>query len=383
MVIFVFPWFLFSKLGLLISNLFFFFFFCFSDSGWAVGPSGGVVEPDLVMGMRLGGSSDGHFSYGPFFPGVSREPFSNERHLFSDSQLHTCGPYLEMEEKFFSDNMAIMRENYFDADLLLGVGPVEDLAVGEVVIFEDLVPVLPADEILWQLAAVDDILNVEIVSLAPVNSDSENEEIMERMTLPVVVEAADELLDAGEATGSADIGVDNAPELAAAAGGDNVGEVVEGSDYVGETAEGRAEAPSDPGPSGGNVSMDDFLPRPRSGPVLFPAFPDAAGDEVILLYVGVLRYSDENFRFFFLVHCYLCNLCVYTYSIMFCFLVGCAGLVGIFLASRVTYIFLVLESLLCRVPGRYEYILGTLLVWLAGLYGFFVSLSLFRRVRYD
>ncbi len=38
------------------------------------------------------------------------------------------------------------------------------------------------------------------------------------------------------------------------------------------------------------------------------------------------------------------------------FLIGCAGLVGISLASRVTYIFLVLESPLCGAPGRYEYI---------------------------
>jgi hypothetical protein len=194
-----------------------------------------------------------------------------------------------MEKKFFSDNAAIVREFYFDADLLLGVDPVEDLAVEEAVNYEDLVPVLPAEEILWQLAAVNDILNVEIVRLAPVNSDSENEETMERVTSPVVVEAAGELLDAGEATGSADIGVNNAPGLVAAAGGDNVGEAVEGSDYVGETAEGRAEAPSDPGPSGGNVSMDDFLPRPRPGPVPFLTFSDAAGDEVILLYVGILR----------------------------------------------------------------------------------------------
>jgi hypothetical protein len=176
------------------------------------------------------------------------------------------------------------REFYFDADLLLGVDPVEDLAVEEAVNYEDLVPVLPAEEILWQLAAVNDILNVEIVRLAPVNSDSENEETMERVTSPVVVEAAGELMDAGEATGSADIGVNNAPGLVAAAGGDNVGEAVEGGDHVGETAEGRAEAPSDPGPSGGSVTMDDFLLRPRPGPVPFLTFSDAAGDEVIFVF---------------------------------------------------------------------------------------------------
>ncbi len=184
------------KLGLLISNN---FLFCFSYSGWAVGPSGGVVEPDLVTRMRLGGSSDGHFSYGPSFPGLSRESFSGERHLFGDSQLHTCGPYLAMEKKFFSDNADIVRENYFDADLLLGVDPDEDLAVEEAVNYDDLVPVLSAEEILWQLAAVNDISNVEIVRLAPANSDSENEETMERVTSPVVVEAAGELIDAGEA----------------------------------------------------------------------------------------------------------------------------------------------------------------------------------------
>jgi len=154
------------------------------------------VEPDLVTRMRLGGSSDGHFSYGPSFPGLSREPFSSERHLFSDSQLHTCGPYLEMEKKFFSDNAAIVREFYFDADLLLGVDPDEDLAVEEAVNYDDLVPVLSAEEILWQIAAVNHISNVEIVRLAPVNSDSENEETMERVTSPVVVEAVGELADA-------------------------------------------------------------------------------------------------------------------------------------------------------------------------------------------
>jgi hypothetical protein len=217
------------------------------------------VEPDLVTRMRLGGLSDGHFSYGPSFPGLPRKLFSNERHLFGDSQLHNCGPYLEMERKFFSDNEAIAREFYFDADLLFGVDPAEAVAVEEAVNYEDLVPALSADEILWQLAAVNNILSVEIVRLAPVDSDSENEETMGWVTAPVVVEAAGESVDAGEATGSVGIGANNAPALVAAAGGDNVGEAVEG----------RAEAPSDPGPSSGSVSMDDFLSRPRPGPSRF------------------------------------------------------------------------------------------------------------------
>ncbi len=115
-------------------------------------------------------------------------------------------------------------------------------------------------------------------------------------------------MDGGEASGYADIGVNDAPNLETAAEGDYkeetvgegdyveetaemgdyVGEAVEGCDYVGEAVDGRAEAPSDPGPFSEDVSMDDFLPRPRLGSV-FLTFSDAAGDEVILLYVGILR----------------------------------------------------------------------------------------------
>jgi hypothetical protein len=267
------------NLRLLIFNN---FSFCFSNSGWAVGPSGGIVEPDLVKRMRLDESSDGHFSYGPSL-GLFREPFINERYLFSDSQFHTCGPYLEMEKKFFSDNAAIVRDVYFDTDLLLGVDPKEDLGVEEAVNYEDLVPEVPAEQIQWQHAAVNDILNMEIVRVTPVNSDSEDEETMERVTSPVVVEAVSELMDASEATGSADIGVNNAPNLVTAAEGD----------YVEETVEGRAEAPSDPGPFSEDVSMDDFLPRPRRGSVLFLTFSDAAGDEVILYFL--FSYPVEYF----------------------------------------------------------------------------------------
>jgi hypothetical protein len=143
-----------------------------------------------------------------------------------------------------------MREFYFDVDLLLG-DPAEDVAVEEAVNYDDLVPVLSAQEIPWQLAAVNNIQSVEIVRLAPADFDSEIEGTTGRVTSPVVVEADGEPVDAGGATGSAGIDVNDAPVLAAAAGGGNVG----------EAAEGRAEAPSDPGPSGGNVSMDDFLPR--------------------------------------------------------------------------------------------------------------------------
>jgi hypothetical protein len=183
--------------------------------------------------MRSGGLSDGHFAYGPSFPGVFREPFSNERHLFSDSQLHCCEPYLELEKKFFNDNAAIVRENYFDPDLLLGIDPAEDLVVEEAVDYDDLVPAISVEEILWQVAAVDHIASIE------------NEETKERMTSSVVVGAVSEVVD-----------------------------------FVGE---GRAAAPSDPGPSGGSVSVDDLLPGPRPGPVVSSS--DADSDEVMFVFL--------------------------------------------------------------------------------------------------
>ena len=191
------------------------------------------MEPDLVERMKSGGLSDGHFAYGPFFPCVSREPFSNERHFFSDSQLHCCRPYLELEKKFFDDNAAIVRENYFDADLLLGVDPAEDLAVEEVVDYDDLVPAISVEEIVWQVAAVDHIASVE------------DEETTERVTSPVVVGAVSGLADA--------VGV------------------------------GRAGTPSNPGPSGGSVSVDDLLPGTRFGPVVSSS--DADSDEVMFVFL--------------------------------------------------------------------------------------------------
>jgi hypothetical protein len=223
--------------------------------------------------MRLDEASDGNFYYGPSL-GLFREPFINERYLFSDSQFHTCGPYLEMEKKFFSDNAAIVREVYFDTDSLLGVDSDEDLGVEEAVNYEDLVPEVSAEQIQWQHAAVNDILNMEIVRVTPVNSDSEDEETMERVTSPVVVEAVGDLTDASEATGSAGNGVNNPPSSVIAAKGD----------CVENTVQGRADVPSDPGPFSEDVSINDFMPRPRRGSVLFLTFSDAAGDEVSLYF---------------------------------------------------------------------------------------------------
>jgi hypothetical protein len=255
------------------------FFFCFSNSGWGIGPSGGIVEPALVTRMRLDEGSDGNILYGPSLS-LDREPFVNERYLFSDGQYHNCKPYLDMEKEFFRENAAIVREVFFDTDSLLGVDSEEDLGVEEAVNAEDLVPVLSAEEIQWQHAAANDILNMEIVRVTPVNSDSEDEETMERVTSPVVVEAVSDLTDTNEATGSADNVMNNPPNLVTAAEGD----------YVEEAVEGRAEVPSDPGPFSEDVTMDEFLPRPRRGSVLFLAFSDAAGDEVSFIFLFVIQW---------------------------------------------------------------------------------------------
>jgi hypothetical protein len=245
--------------------------------------------------MRLDEASDGHFFFGPSL-GLFREPFVNERYLFSDSQFHTCGPYLEMEKKFFSDNAAIVREVYFDTDLLLGVDPEEDLGVEEAVNYEDLVPEVSAEQIQWQHAAVNDILNMEIVRVTPVNSDSEDEEIMERVTSPVVVEAVGDLADASEATDSAGNGVDNQPSL----------EIAAEAECVERAAEDRVEVPSDPGPFSEDVSLDDFLPRPRRGSVLFLTFSDAAGDEVILYFHFLIQWCIFVIKFWRLIGISVC-----------------------------------------------------------------------------
>ncbi len=46
------------------------------------------------------------------------------------------------------------------------------------------------------------------------------------------------------------------------------------SPVVVEAVEGRADVPSSPGPFSEDVTMDDFLPRPTRGSVVFLAFSD-------------------------------------------------------------------------------------------------------------
>jgi hypothetical protein len=109
--------------------------------------------------------------------------------------------------------------------------------------------------------------------LADVNADSEDEETMERVAFPVVVEAVSDVADTNEATGSADNVVNNSPNLVIAEGGEETMERVASSVVV-EAVDGRADVPSSPGPFSEDVTMDDFLPRPPRGSVVFLAFSD-------------------------------------------------------------------------------------------------------------
>jgi hypothetical protein len=77
------------------------------------------------------------------------------------------------------------------------------------------------------------------------------------------------------ATGSADNGVNNQPSLVISAK----------AGCVEKTVQGSAKLPSDPGPFSEDVSLDDFMPGPRRGSVLFLAFSDVAGDEVSLYFL--------------------------------------------------------------------------------------------------
>jgi hypothetical protein len=303
----------------LISNN---FLFCFSNSGWGIGPSGGIVEPDLVTRIRLDDGAEGHFIYGPSLS-LDRDPFVNERYMFGDGKYHNCGLYLEMEKDFFRENAAVVREVFFDTDSLLGVDSEEDLNVEEAVNYEDLVPDILPEGNQAHDAAVEEIMNMNIERVSPVNWDSDDEETMERVTSPMVVEAVSDLQDISVATGSSDNVVNDQPGLLFAANVDSEDEetkdrvssllVVEtfsdpldtsaptGSvdndvntppssvtvaevDSVEKVVEDRAELPSDPGPFSEDVSMDDFLPSPRRGSVPFLTFSDAAGDEVSLYF---------------------------------------------------------------------------------------------------
>jgi hypothetical protein len=59
-----------------------YYYFCFSCSGWGVGPCGGVVEPELVAKMRSDEGSCDNFFFGPSVMVPYREPFANERYTY-------------------------------------------------------------------------------------------------------------------------------------------------------------------------------------------------------------------------------------------------------------------------------------------------------------
>jgi hypothetical protein len=224
--------------------------------------------------MRFDEGSDGNFFYGPSVMILYREPFANERYLLGDGRYHNCGSYLDLEKKFFGENEAIVREVFFDTNNLLGVDSEEDLDVEVAVNYHDLVPEIVSDENQLRHAAVREILETKIVRLSPANLEGEDEETMERVTSPMVVETISDLTDASVATGSTDNDVNNQLSSTSVAKPDRVEKIV--------TV--RAKLPSDPGPFSEDVSMDDFTPRSRRGSVLFLAFCDSAGGEVSLYF---------------------------------------------------------------------------------------------------
>jgi hypothetical protein len=266
-----------------------YYYFCFSCSGWGIGPCGWVVEPDLVAKMRSDEGSGDTFFYGPSVMVPWRKPFANERYLFGDGQYHACGKYADLEKKFFSENEEIMREIFFDTNNLLGVDSDEDIDEG-VPMNYDVVPEMFSEEGQLQRDRVKDILEMDIVRLSPFKLDGEDGETTKRMASPVVVEAVNNLADASVATCSTESGVNN----------QHCSKIAAKSDHVEKIVTVRVELPSVPGPFSEDVSIDDFMPRTRRGPILFLTFREPASGEVsvcfnfpypmvyfVLLYFGV------------------------------------------------------------------------------------------------
>jgi hypothetical protein len=94
----------------------------------------------------------------------------------------------------------------------------------------------------------------------------------------MVVETVSDLTDAGVVTCSSDIDVNNQLCSKIAAKSDRVEKIV--------TV--RVELPSVPGPFSEDVSIDDFVPRTRPGPVLFLTFREPANGEVSLYFPFIL-----------------------------------------------------------------------------------------------
>ena len=188
----------------------YYFYFCFSCSGWGIGPCGGVVEPDLVAKMRSDEGSGDNFFYGPSVMVPYREPFANENYSFGDSEYHACGKYADLEKKFFSENEEIKREIFFDTNNLLGVDSDEDVASSDVPVnYYDLVPEILSEEDQLRRDHVREISDMDIVRLSPFKLDGEGGGTMERVASPMVVETVTDSADADVATCSSDIDVNN------------------------------------------------------------------------------------------------------------------------------------------------------------------------------
>jgi hypothetical protein len=221
--------------------------------------------------MRSDEGSGDNFFYGPSIMVPYREPFANKRYSFGDSQYHACGKYADLEKKFFGENEEIMREIFFDTNNLLGVDSDEDMASADVPVnYYDFVPEMFSEEGQLRRDCVKEILEMDIVRLSPCKSDGEDGGTPERMASPVVVETISDLADAGVATCSTDSGVNSQYCSKIAAKPDRVEKIV--------TV--RVELPSVPGPFSEDVSIDDFMPRTRRGPILFLTFREPAGGEV-------------------------------------------------------------------------------------------------------
>ena len=221
--------------------------------------------------MRSDEGSGDNFFYGPSVMVPYREPFANESYSFGDSEYHACGKYADLEKKFLSENEEVMREIFFDTNNLLGVDSDEDVASSDVPVnYYDLVPEILSEEDQLRRDRVKEISEMDIVRLSPYKSDGEDGGTPERMASPVVVETISDLANAGVASCSTDSGVSSQYCSETAAESDRVEKIV--------TV--RVELPSAPGPFSEDVSVDDFMPRARRGPVLFLTFREPAGGEV-------------------------------------------------------------------------------------------------------
>jgi hypothetical protein len=222
--------------------------------------------------MRSDEGSGGNFFYGPAVMVPYREPFANERYLFG--KYHDCGKYAELEKKFFSENEEIIREVFFDTNSLLGLDSDEDVEDVVSVKYEDFVPEMFSEEGQLRQDRIKEILETKIVRLSPVNLESEDEETMERVASPMVVETVSELAAASVASSSTGACVNN----------QHCSKIAAKSDRVEKIVTVRVELPSVPGPFSEDVSMDDFVPRTRPGPVLFLSFRELASGEVSLYF---------------------------------------------------------------------------------------------------